>query len=433
MEVKPMARVFLSFLGTTNYQPCIYKYQSSEVDDIRFVQEATIKTFCTDWKPEDRYLIFLTPEAKEKNWQDNGHRDKAGDSIQLEGLQSRLIKFLPENQIFPIDIPEGKSQEEIWEIFQKIIDQLQENDEVVFDVTHGFRSIPLLAIVVLSYARVMKDIAIRGIYYGAFEAAKNGAAPIFDLTEFDLLLEWTTALDRFLKAGDSSLACELAENEVHKKKMAIKKADPVLQAFYNVTRQLGDFSLSLTTCRGLKITQTTADLKQALQKCEGLSGMRPYIPLLQKVQREMENFPGDQVRDGFAAAQWCTDHSLVQQGYTILQETLITFFTKDFLNADIKSNSKRELVNQAINIFVDNKPLGTWKPEAQNNKTDIKKITDFLGSYPDMAKKLRNLNNIRNDINHAGFREGYMGADRFAPKLKEYIEYFGNIVGIGKR
>jgi len=38
-----------------------------------------------------------------------------------------------------------------------------------------------------------------------------------------------------------------------------------------------------------------------------------------------------------------------------------------------------------------------------------------------MAKILRQLGSDRNDINHAGYNNNPMAADKFAPKLLDYI------------
>jgi len=48
-----MAKLFLSFLGTNNYEPCVY-YQGEkpplpERRAVRFVQEATIGRYCKEW------------------------------------------------------------------------------------------------------------------------------------------------------------------------------------------------------------------------------------------------------------------------------------------------------------------------------------------------------------------------------------------------
>lgn len=54
-----------------------------------------------------------------------------------------------------------------------VYDQLKSDDEIVFDFTHAFRSIPMVAIVILNYTKVMKDIRTNGIYYGAFEVLET--------------------------------------------------------------------------------------------------------------------------------------------------------------------------------------------------------------------------------------------------------------------
>ncbi|AEB09569.1 TIGR02221 family CRISPR-associated protein [Desulfobacca acetoxidans] len=424
-----MAKLYLSFLGTTNYHPCTYTFAACETPGVRFVQEATIKSFCANWTPQDRILIFTTAEANQKNWLDNGHTDSSGAVIPQAGLQSRLQRLSLAPSFKDIAIPEGKSQEEIWQIFQIIIEQLRDGDEVVFDITHGFRSIPLLAIVVLSYARVMKKIAIQGIYYGAFEAKQGDTAPIFDLTEFDVLLEWTTALDRFIKAGDATLACELAADEVRKRRREIKRPDQILQAFQKVTAQLNNFSLSLATCRGLKISPIVSELKDTLQRCVGLPGKRPYINLLEKVQHELAAFPGDHVRDGLAAAQWCADHNLIQQGFTILQETLISYFTLHVLKDDLVTPTSRHLMNQSIHILRENLPEEEWAEPARSNRQKVAAIIAAIQSYPAIVKKLRDLGNDRNDINHAGYTASPMGAERFATKLRDYINTFQEFFG----
>lgn len=213
-----MAKVFLAFLGTNDYLPCTYYAAAGEVAGVRFVQEATVQLFCQEWQEADRILILTTAEARRKNWVDDGHLDR-------EGLKSRLNKLSLKAPIRRVPIPEGKNEEEIWQIFQTLFEQLEEGDEVVFDITHALRHIPMLALAALNYAKVLKGLRLRGIYYGAFEvlgsireAEKLPVAerrvPIFDLAAFDALLDWGVALDRFLGAGDAAPLADLAQRSV---------------------------------------------------------------------------------------------------------------------------------------------------------------------------------------------------------------------------
>ncbi|MBW1982608.1 MAG: TM1812 family CRISPR-associated protein, partial [Deltaproteobacteria bacterium] len=73
-----MGKIYISFLGTSNYIECTYYYKNTDpVRNVRFVQEATLKTFCSDWTADDKIFIFTTDEAYSKNWLDNGHIDPA--------------------------------------------------------------------------------------------------------------------------------------------------------------------------------------------------------------------------------------------------------------------------------------------------------------------------------------------------------------------
>ena len=141
-----MANVYISFLGTNDYLPCIYTSGEYKSGIIRFVQEATIERSCSQWGKNDRVLIFSTGEAEKKNWVDDGHVDhKTKDVLRRKGLY-RCLKALdlpPEIEMIPV--PEGKSEAEIWDIFNIVFNFIRQDDEVVFDITHAFRSISLSA------------------------------------------------------------------------------------------------------------------------------------------------------------------------------------------------------------------------------------------------------------------------------------------------
>lgn len=91
-----------------------------------------------------------------------------------------------------VDIPDGKSEAELWEIFEKFGEHLEKGDELVLDLTHGFRHIPALLLSAAQYYAVRKRINLLGVYYGAYEARddKNNAL-IFDLTLLVELPEWS--------------------------------------------------------------------------------------------------------------------------------------------------------------------------------------------------------------------------------------------------
>ena len=130
----------------------------------------------------------------------------------------------------------------------------------------------MLAVVILNYARVLKDVRLRGIYYGAFEALgklqavkrmrlKDRAAAILDLTPLVLLMEWAIAVDRFVNSGDAALVSELAGQSVRPFLAASKGQDQVAKTISTIAKKLREFTMATTTCRGQEIGEITKELK----------------------------------------------------------------------------------------------------------------------------------------------------------------------------
>ena len=357
-----MKRKFLSFLGTNNYVACTYFLAGQEVADVRYVQEALVKLHCSDWTPEDQIIIFVTPEAHRKNWADNGHIPENS-----AGLYRCLSALNLPCRIRPVSIPNGKSEEEIWDIFGTVCNELANSDAVTLDITHALRSLPLLAMDVLQYIRVLRNVRLQGIFYGAFEAlgsvgevkkmmVADRRAPIFDLTSFARLADWSVAVDRFLAAGNAGMIHELVSREA----IRFIKAGPndtrhgEAIAVKNLAKRLLDFTKAMSTCRGLSISQCATSLNQALDNYQQAALVPPLVPLLEKIRERTAGFSGtNEISDGISAARWCLEHNLIQQAYTILQETVVSFFlikAEGGLN-DSQSVEKRAMVTGAASLL----------------------------------------------------------------------------------
>lgn len=432
-----MAKAYLSFLGTNDYLPCTYHFNNKETREVRFVQEATISMNCRDWSSDDRILIFTTREAQEKNWQDDGHKKK-GEKQLREGLAQRLKRLNLETPVRSVVIPEGKSETEIWDIFQILFDNIQQNEKIIFDITHSFRSIPMLAMVVLNYAKVIKGINIMGIYYGAFEIlgtlkeaekipVKDRYVPIFDLTPFDNLLDWSLAIDRFLISGDADPAGRLAQKGILPVLTQTKGQNQAAASIRSVGQSLQNFTRNITTCRGREISSSVTRLKETIQLSKHIDLIKPLRPLLEHVDRQLAFFSGDDVRDGIQAVRWCWDHNLIQQGYTILREFSISFFLNQ-INVDLMEKNFREIVTQAIYIHNRKIPVEKWTVPAKNYVAVTQKVLLVLKSYPEWAGVFDTILKDRNDINHAGFSPTAKSAKKLKNDLIDLLEKVEKIV-----
>ncbi len=427
-----MRKVYLSFLGTSPYFECNYYQDGFEkVSGVRYVQEATIRWYCLDWTSNDRIFIFTTDEAKAKNWQD--HEDQNGTIV--PGLQTRLqgLSLVPEWK--NIHIPSGKNTDEIWQIFTTVFEKIEDGDQIYLDITHAFRSLPLLSLVILNYAKVTRNVKIKAISYGAMEAIGPGHkvkempvaernVPVFDLLAFDQLLDWTVAIERFTGAGDASMVSDLAQREIGPILRETKGQDQDARAVRVLAKKMKELSDAIATCRARKIPEIAAKLKDAFENARKQEHVKPLSPLFEKLETQINSFAGDEIQDGLAAVQWCIDHNLVQQGITIFLETLVSYVIKQALSGDIHEQDTRELVNKGLRIYLNNTPEKNWHDMAAQNSDITYAIIEWFRENEEVAECFSNLIQPRNDINHAGQRESPMPPSKFSKKLEDELKRF---------
>lgn len=423
-----MRNVYLSVLGTSSYVPCNYGADKEvKVENVRFVQEATLSLNCQDWTTADRIFILTTDAAYNKNWLDNGQQNPG------QGLKTRIERLNLRAKVESVRIPSGQTLEEIWEIFNKIYDLLNDGDHVIFDITHAFRSIPMLAIVVLNYAKSLKNLNLMGIYYGAFEVLGGSPSyvekninlqdrnvPIFDLTAFNSLLEWSSAIRQFVKSGDAGQINDLAESELKpilRDQLHKREAANQLKI---MSRQLVKFSSIMATCRGPEISGIIGTLKKIFNDSKEIDLIPPMIPLMEKIHREINRFSDNDTRNGIQAARWCLDHNMVQQGFTILQETFIACLVK-MAGADIFDEKIRNKVNPAVRIASQKFDSAECNESAaQHHELSMQFIELFRKNKP-LLSLMNRLIDYRNDINHAGYNREAKPAERFHSQLRDCI------------
>lgn len=380
----------ISFLGTTNYKMAKYRFNNSKPVEEQFIQLAIQEIIL----PKDETVImtiFMTQKAKETNW----------DNLLELGLKKRGLN---ENSEYVI-IPEGNSEDEIWELFQIIYDKLGENEQVYCDITHGFRSLPLLSIVLLNYAKIIKNIEIKGIYYGAWEAKDSvtGIAPIFDLSSFANIQDWAIAANQFLRFGSSESISNLANKELipiikdnsNKKNLAIK--------LRRVANLLDRFTNSISSPNGVHIKAA----KEAVQIInlineENLDVIPAFSPILENLTKELSKYNENDIHNGLIAVEWCINNNMTQQGFTILQEYIVSVVAI-YNNKNHLRKKDRDDINSAFKIYEKNMPSTSWKV---NDFDFVSNLQENL-IIKNLSKSFSLLSDRRNRLNHANLRENY--------------------------
>ena len=268
-----MSRLFVSVLGTGNYSDCYY-YKDDNFFRTPFIQEALVNLLYQSKDSKSNLQdfdmkILLTEKARQKNYYGP---NKLEETLKKYNITPELII-----------IPEGKTSNELWDIFDKVnetIDKAAHNLnsrsdslDITIDITHSLRNIPMQIIVAINYLTLFNNINLDGIYYGAFELGENkidnksildklynsnnidssilnklksanssddldmntkntilnnsksykgctiNHAPICNLDTYYDLLKWTNAINSFIKCGNTNEINQLA---LLKKKQAFK-------------------------------------------------------------------------------------------------------------------------------------------------------------------------------------------------------------------
>ena len=427
-----MAKKFIALLGTTDYLPANYVLNGTKVENVRFVEEAIAQLLCEAWGKDDEIIVALTPDARKKNWEDDGHKSRDGRALTREGLKRRLNNFNFSAQIKAVDIETGNNEDEIWSIFEALYKNIDEGDSVIFDITHGFRSLPMLAMVILNYARVLKNITIEGIYYGAFEVLgqayevkemelKNRNAPIFDLTSFMTLFEWTSAINSFMKYGIAEDIGSLTNAQIKhilKKLKEGGKSPAPAENIRDISKKINQISQYLQTCRGPKIKGFNFDkLQKNIANAKG-DVIKPLTPLFDKIVEKISSFKQDSFNTD-AAAEWCSRHNMIQQGFTFLQETKISEILQRVDSEDTLLN--RKLVFQAVIIKQRDIPQCNWRRPASEKRPFVQSVIDNMTQ--EECHMIYEVSKYRNDLNHCGFApEEERSFSDFRQYLNQYID-----------
>lgn len=409
-------RVFLSVLGTGFYNKCSYVDAQKQFKSAptRFIQEATLEALGVEkWSERDAVYIFTTEKARQENWDKTSQvRSRYGANEEPQEY-IRLEQVLEEKhyaaKIEGVDIPDGLNTEEMWKVFEAMYNKLEDGDRLYIDITHGFRYLPMMILVLCQYASFMKKTSICSLTYGNFEAMDRQAneAPLMDLSALTMLQGLTMGAAEFEKFGKmgsiSDMFMQSASNKAERK------------LFQTLRSEATAMDESLATCRGLELQNGShaVDLQKTLQQLQTLGFSAPMGSLFSKMQSQLNGFGINGAQNLRAAIEWCIQYGMTQQGYTLCQESIITLLCEHFkdLNpfADVDKKEDEK-------VLAFRKYMGSVVGISQENLHDESKWKGSLGKFRSLTRVLLSsdiiqnirgsyspLASYRNQINHAGF------------------------------
>ena len=425
----------MSVLGTGFYSECTYVGVNTRTQT-RFIQEATLNEIrAKEWTSEDRAYVFITDRSETDNWivKDNCRTNqRSKESEQYYGLKKVLYDMSLPGAVESVKIKDGKDEDEMWDIFNTIYGCLQDGDELYFDLTHAFRYLPMLVLVLGSYAKFLKNVKIAYISYGNFDSRTKCAdnpdrdeAPIVDLLPLSILQDWAFAAGQFIKSGNVEEIVKLCENEFLPLVKASRGKDVAATALRYYTKVLNSTIQDFRFCRGISLidSDNIISLRQSTLDL-GASMIDSLNPLLGKIVESFGDFDDySSVNNAYRAAVWCYNKGMFQQSATILQETVVTFFCRRHgLNELVEED--RRVVNDtffAINRDKCCELSGRCK-ELMNDAYMDKKL----------AMSFDKLSKTRNHFNHAGMKRDRKTAEDMRQDIADSLSSFQHLFALPK-
>lgn len=409
----------VTFLGTGNYQSCKYQYKG--IDSETHLFPVAVSKF---FDPSE-LLVFLTDEARTAKCKFFDSKDKTAFELEksyytklenIYGLElsedtyfEQLCK-INEKQGFvtpkDISIKSGTSENELWEIFETISSSFDTNDEVVFDITHAFRSIPVLSFLIIAFLRETKNIKLKAIVYGAFEAQNRATkeTPVFELTPFVELLDWMSATKQFKKSGDADFLVNLLTKK----------------GFNALANKIDSISDGLKLLRPSQVMEGASQLSNELEKTKSnISGSsKPFVELVETVGNRYKVFAltnkNERLKKELALAKWYFDNDMLVQSLILLREWLVSFVC---VQLELSSFSRNSRIRYA-------EPLLNGETVLINgNKFSIATIHGGKG----LRKGWKTVIKLRNDLSHAGYVKNPKGYKKIKEEIKNTFEIYVKI------
>ena len=397
----------ITFLGTTKYRPTTYFYKRREYET-RFFAEALPHLF-----PDlEQVLVFVTPTVQE-------HEN-------LTALQERLGELL-----HPVPIPEGHSESELWETFDALTGAVAEGEEVLFDITHSFRSIPFLVFLAAAYVRATMPVSVRRVVYGAFEARdeETNRTPVFDLTPFVSLLDWLTATDRFVETGDGRPLANLLRKRMPPGPLMGEDLDAraLGHQLKYAAEAIGEVSLALNVTRPLEAMRAAVQLDHNLRQArEAVSTRaRPFALLADQVRDSYAPFALEDplaednwlanLRLQLAMVRWHLDKEQIVQAATLAREWLVSAVA---YRVGVESLVNRDEVRQPIARALNN-AVRRSRDRPIDRPTSFDDDVAALPVVEELVAAWSKLRDLRNDLAHVGMNENPQSAERLCRTMNK--------------
>lgn len=409
--------ILLSFLGTANYTETNYRW-----NDRSFETKYSVEA-CIHFLNPEKVVIFVTQTAREKN---------------LEALQEKLQQYKVSFSV--VDVPIGKTEEELWQIFGLLNDQVPDGSEVAMDITTGQRSSPILGVLAAFFMKTGRNVTVLHMLYGAQSVANQQdtkETPLIDLTPMLSLLDWSVAAEHFSRYGNSADLAKILNNYgsgVGKAAMGNQAEYARARVYRSMGDQLNAVTDALYLLRPYDVMKNISDLEGTIdaetQRTQSYSKVIPfsmlrekirdtYLPMAEKAPEDPASLIDSLTKERLMMI-WYLERDFWIQAISLAKEWLLSWALVWIGETNMLDRNKREQINSLIGAVtklqqnpekaLSDQPDASFMEQIRNqiaSHTDFKTFCDLWGEIAD----------LRNDIDHAAKRTDPKSAESLKGRI----------------
>jgi len=392
----------VTFLGTGDYKAVTFRWPDASECHTALFPTALARHF----SDATSGTVFVTTESD----------DKYRSTLEQDWPHPWRPEF--------VRIEKGSTPDELWSVFGAVVAAVPRDSRVVFDITHGFRSLPLVSVLAVAFLWTARNVQLRALVYGAFEARTGDppVAPVFDLTPMVNLLEWIAAVERFRHHLDGEPLQHLLET-IQRQAHKDKSENPPRQ-LSSIGKALNRLSDALLLGRVREVITEAPRLSKSLASenvaNEAGRWAKPFGLMLEPLQSLFAQLGGQSEADLDAhrrLAEVYNERGLYPQAITLLREWLISEACRlaGLSDAQILDANERERIEKILGQTL----------AAANPISGVARPTDsWLDEFAQaglLAVWLK-VPDVRNDIDHAGMRLNPQSANSLIDNVEKLFE-----------
>ena len=328
--------------------------------------------------------------------------DRKGENIDWKLVEEFIRKEAHFEQVRIAIVEPGSTQEELEEYPKRLLNALEDvvdkkkNIEIIFDISNGFRSMPLYITMFVRYAGMISRSEIKySMYYGMFEARKGSSTPLVNLSTVSELTDWVNAISEFQSLGSVKGLCECLNREVG------KQSDQEMQKQIKyVIRQFEQFDCAWNVNNlyyletGIKQISTldTKDLPVSETAKLMLNSLRDEFSRRFK-KKEKYNYSWLLIR----LSELFTEQGRYGVAAVALQEGFVTYIMERYLKKKILQQlrlSSEKYEKECIHNYYRRtlvKNYWEMKMGTHKKKCELEEIDKFWENYLTIKRKIRNV------------------------------------------